>query len=77
MNLCVGNGHVFLWAGDASEIPNGWACTCGLTTWEKPQSDVSAQQKMHPTLLESRRKMVTCPNCQTVFGAELLAPQSG
>ena len=43
----------------------------------KVEHVIAAQQKMHPTLLRARRKMVTCPNCQTVFGVELPAPQGG
>ena len=55
-----------------------WVCGEGNGNHEEwcPNND-AAEQKMHPTLLESRRKMVTCPNCQTVFGVELPAPQSG
>lgn len=36
-----------------------------------------AQQSVNPTFLQVRRKLVTCPNCQNVFGVELPAPQSG
>jgi hypothetical protein len=37
----------------------------------------AAQQSMHPTLLTARRKLVTCPQCQLVFGIDLPASQSG
>lgn len=38
MKFCIGDSHVFFWAGDASAIPDDLPCACGLVTWENPQS---------------------------------------
>jgi len=37
----------------------------------------AAQQGVHPTLLNVRRKLVLCPQCGCVYGVDLPAPQSG
>ena len=37
----------------------------------------SAQQGVQPTVLYERRKLVTCPQCKTIFGVELPAPHIG
>jgi len=44
---------------------------------EKLDSQQSAQQGVHPTLLNVRRKLVLCPQCGCVHGVDLPAPQSG
>lgn len=37
----------------------------------------TAEQGVHPTLLNVRRKLVLCPQCGCVHGIELPASQSG
>lgn len=44
---------------------------------EKLDSQQSAQQGVHPTLLNVRRKLVLCPQCGCVHGVDLPASQSG
>jgi hypothetical protein len=44
---------------------------------EKLDSQQSAQQGVHPTLLPARHKLVSCPQCKLMFGVDLPAPQSG
>ncbi len=69
-------GKAVAWCIEHDVEPNAVGVVSALDALEL-LNDPAAQQKMHPTLLQARQKLASCPQCHTIFDPDMPAPQSG